>query len=100
MNIGTKFSTEQEEADWWYANHDKLSDALEDADKTGKLKVLTKDRLRQRLDTAKSRLITIRLADADLTLAREQAGRKGLPYQTYIKSLLHQALEAESKKRA
>jgi predicted DNA binding CopG/RHH family protein len=30
--------------------------------------------------------------EIDIELARQQAARKGLPYQTYIKSLLHQAL--------
>jgi predicted DNA binding CopG/RHH family protein len=36
--------------------------------------------------------MTIRMAEADLGLARRQAEKKGLPYQTYIKSLLHEAL--------
>jgi predicted DNA binding CopG/RHH family protein len=35
---------------------------------------------------------SIRLSEADPALAREQAARMGLPNQTYIKSLLHQAL--------
>ncbi len=30
--------------------------------------------------------------EADLDLARKQAEEKGLPYQTYIKSVLHEAL--------
>jgi predicted DNA binding CopG/RHH family protein len=32
------------------------------------------------------------LPESDIALARQQAIEKGLPYQTYIKSLLHQAL--------
>lgn len=39
-----------------------------------------------------SRQITIRLSDAMLTAAKQQAQTKGLPYQTYIKMLLHEAL--------
>lgn len=39
-----------------------------------------------------SRNVTIRMAEADLDLARTQAEAKGLPYQTYIKSVLHEAL--------
>jgi predicted DNA binding CopG/RHH family protein len=31
---------------------------------------------------------------------RRLATRNGLPYQTYMKSLLHQALEKEEKRRA
>jgi predicted DNA binding CopG/RHH family protein len=39
-----------------------------------------------------SRQVTIRLSDAMLATARQQAQTKGLPYQTYIKMLLHEAL--------
>jgi predicted DNA binding CopG/RHH family protein len=45
-----------------------------------------------------TRQISIRLAAADLVTANRLAAAKGLPYQTYIKSLLHQALENESKR--
>jgi predicted DNA binding CopG/RHH family protein len=34
---------------------------------------------------------------ADVEAAQEIAQRRGVPYQTYIKGLLHQALERESK---
>jgi hypothetical protein len=42
-----------------------------------------------------SRLLSIRLPEPDIALAQKLAESKGLPYQTYIKSLLHQALERE-----
>ena len=41
------------------------------------------------------RAISIRLPAPDLALARELALRHGLPYQTYIKRLLHDALDRE-----
>ena len=44
-----------------------------------------------------SRNITIRMPLADLQAAREMAQKKGLPYQTYMKMLLHQALEKERR---
>jgi predicted DNA binding CopG/RHH family protein len=44
-------------------------------------------------------VISIRLSESDLELARLQAVQKGLPYQTYIKSILHQALEQQAKAR-
>jgi predicted DNA binding CopG/RHH family protein len=47
-----------------------------------------------------SRNVTIRLAEADLDLARRQAEDKGLPYQTYIKSVLHEALVKRERRRA
>lgn len=42
-----------------------------------------------------SRLLSIRLPEADIALAQRLAASKGLPYQTYMKSLLHEALERE-----
>ena len=44
-----------------------------------------------------TRQISIRIAAADLVMASRLAAAKGLPYQTYIKSLLHEALENESR---
>ena len=42
-----------------------------------------------------SRLLSIRLPEPDIELARRLAQSKGLPYQAYVKSLLHDALERE-----
>jgi predicted DNA binding CopG/RHH family protein len=47
-----------------------------------------------------SKLVSIRLNSADLALATKLAIRKGLPYQTYIKSLLHESLVRENQKEA
>src|SRR3954468_19583650 len=99
-----EFKSEAEEADWWYDNRGKLSDAIAAAAQKGTLKRMTIEQLQQRLseaaarrtEKAHSKTVTIRLADADLTLARQQAERKGLPYQTYIKTLLHEALQKET----
>jgi predicted DNA binding CopG/RHH family protein len=41
------------------------------------------------------RAISIRLPAPDIALAQDLAGKKGLPYQTYIKKLLHDALDRE-----
>jgi hypothetical protein len=46
-----------------------------------------------------SRLLSIRLPEPDIALAQQLAGAKGLPYQTYIKSLLHEALEREARRQ-
>jgi predicted DNA binding CopG/RHH family protein len=43
--------------------------------------------------------VTLRIDAADIELARQQARSKGLKYQTYMKSLLHQALAAGRKPR-
>jgi predicted DNA binding CopG/RHH family protein len=99
--IVPKFATEAEEADWWYKNrhvHDKIMHA---AIKSGQAQILTKEKLLARIEASKKKpapVVALRIPEADLTLARKQAERKGLPYQTYIKSLLHEAL-AECEKR-
>jgi predicted DNA binding CopG/RHH family protein len=54
--------------------------------------------VRGRFAQPETRQISIRLTVADLVKANEQATAKGLPYQTYIKSLLHEALEREARK--
>jgi predicted DNA binding CopG/RHH family protein len=42
---------------------------------------------------------TIQLAPDDILLARAQAGRRGLQYQTYLKTMLHEALRHEEEKK-
>ena len=92
------FSTEAQEAAWWYKNRKKLDKDFVVAARAGELKVLDRKTLRQRIARSKAaKVVSIRLPEADLELARSQAAKKGLPYQTYIKSLLHQALEQQSK---
>ena len=44
-----------------------------------------------------TRPVTIRMPVADVEVAQEIAERRGVPYQTYIKGLLHKALERERK---
>jgi hypothetical protein len=41
------------------------------------------------------RPISIRLPAPDIAMAQQLARKKGIPYQTYIKVLLHEALERE-----
>ena len=85
-----KFKTEAEEAQWWYDNRDKVENALINAMDNGTIRRGTAQRLTS--EARASRNVTIRMAEADLDLARRQAEKKGLPYQTYIKSVLHEAL--------
>jgi len=39
--------------------------------------------------------ISIRLPAPDIAAAQQLARKKGIPYQTYIKTLLHDALKRE-----
>jgi predicted DNA binding CopG/RHH family protein len=86
------FESEAKEAEWWHKNRTTLDRDLTEAAKKGELKRLNQATLKARLASSKARVVSIRLPENDIELARRQAAQKGLPYQTYIKSLLHQAL--------
>jgi predicted DNA binding CopG/RHH family protein len=99
-----QFSTEAEEAEWWYRNRHMHAQQLLTAVRKGKAQILTKGKLIERIEATKAKLaaqvISLRVSEADLAMARRQAEKKGLPYQTYIKSLLHETLTAREKRRS
>jgi hypothetical protein len=90
--ITPAFKSEADEAEWWYKSRARLDRDFLEAAKKGGLKRLDKGGLKRILAASKARVVSIRLPEMDIELARRQAAEKGLPYQTYIKSLLHQAL--------
>ncbi len=97
------FATEAEEAEWWFQNREIHSKQLLAAVKTGAAHTLTSEKLRERIAVSKKSpapVVALRIPEADLALARKQAERKGLPYQTYIKSLLHETLTEREKRKA
>ncbi len=94
------FKSETQEAEWWAKNQTLIADRFRQAGAAGKLGKGTVARIaRARTGHAgASPTITIRLAQDDLTRARTFAAEKGLRYQTYLKMLLHQALNSEEKR--
>jgi predicted DNA binding CopG/RHH family protein len=92
------FRSEVEEARWWDANRGKLDRAFVKSVRAGSAKRMTRADLLKRV--ASSRAVSIRLPETDLARMRRLATKKGLPYQTYMKSLLHEALDREEKSRA
>ena len=78
------FKTESDEANWWDANPDIATELMS--------KALKAETARRKVPL---QTVTIRLPVTDLTIARANAERKGLPYQTYIKMILHSALEKD-----
>ncbi len=93
-----RFRSEAEEADWWPRNQDFILKRFQQAAAAGKLKRGTVSRLaRERMQGA-SPTITIRIPETDLARARGMATKKGLHYQTYLKMLLHEALDREERK--
>ena len=80
-----KFRSEKDEAEWWDSHPGVATRLLKQALKRGTV----------RRRPGETRIVTMRIPVSDLTDAQHLAERKGLPYQTYMKMLLHQALEKE-----
>lgn len=85
------FKSDREEAEWWDRHRTELENDFWAAAEKGTLRRLDERTLRERLER-RTRVVSLRISEEDLGLARKQAEKKGLPYQTYIKSLLHDAL--------
>lgn len=84
-----EFRKVEEEAGWWESRKGKriaaaLMERAVEAHKVKRRKVLLKT-------------VTMRLPEPDIEAAKDIAYRKGLPYQTYIKMLLHEAIERERR---
>lgn len=87
------FQNETEEADWWFANQDYILQMFKEGEREGKVSWGS---------VAKRGLTpttTIRLDPADIALAKRQAEERGLKYQTYLKSIIHQALKREARRK-
>ena len=84
-----KFKNETEEAEWYYRNRDRIrwgKPLLKDG------KPMTPAEIRAAHLAKQTHPVTLRLATTDIELAKTQAEKRGLGYQTYLKSLIHQAL--------
>jgi len=86
-----KFDNETDEANWAYENREQLATAFLLAAQEGRVRQGT---LKQRGVTPAT---TIRLAPEDISRARTLAESRGLRYQTYLKMLIHEALEREER---
>jgi predicted DNA binding CopG/RHH family protein len=82
------FATEAEEADWWLEHREQVEADLREAMTEGR----TGRGTLMRLAMDANRVV---LDAEDVSKAHELAARKGIPYQTYVKSLVHEALKKE-----
>ncbi len=79
-----KFRTEAEESAWWDSHQEAATEIMKRALKAGKAR-----------RAVPLKTVTMRLPVLDIKTAQDLAHEKGLPYQTYIKMLLHEALKRE-----
>lgn len=87
-----KFETEAEEDRWWFDNQDLVAGAFDEAARNGTLRRST---LADRLARARSPQVPITLDTADAKLASELAAKRGESYETFVRRLMHQALQLE-----
>ncbi|OFW33908.1 MAG: hypothetical protein A3J28_18595 [Acidobacteria bacterium RIFCSPLOWO2_12_FULL_60_22] len=92
-----RFATEAAEAKWWDDHMDVVEANLVEGIKTGAAQRGGPRRVIQERRASKN--ITIRVATADIERARALAAKKGIGYQTFIKMLLKEALDRESRSR-
>jgi len=85
-----RFENESDEAAWWFQNRDRIAQDFDRAAAEGKL---TRGTVARRGNTPTT---TIRLDPTDISKARALAQKRGLKYQTYLKALIHEALEREA----
>jgi len=88
------FSSE-EEAEWWYRKRDMVSRDLKQAAEAGELKVLTRERLRERLQTsANSRNTTIRSRKVIRRELDRRRAKRLPPSMRDLRSLIDAAVAA------
>jgi len=87
-----EFANAEEEHQWWESHQDELLDEFKKAEANGTLSIGTVAK-RAALPST-----TIRLDPSDIAVARVQAARRGLRYQTYLKMIIHEALIAAEQK--
>ena len=92
-----EFQNEGDEVRWWESKQgqDHIATMLEDSRARGTL--VRRGKTVFAVDRAPAKTISIRLPEHDLERARVFAERKGVGYQTYMKMLLHEALDREQE---
>jgi len=91
------FENEAQEAQWWDEHRTQVEENLAKAMQQGLVQRGSAQRLMKEARASKN--ITIRMSLEDLERARQLSAKRGLAYQTYMKMLLHEALDREEKRR-
>ncbi len=93
------FKSEMEEAAWWEEHRATVEADLRAA--LRQKKTLSLQDVMAHARQKKNMLpVTIRLPQDDIEAARRLANDQGIGYQTYIKLLLHKALQDETSRAA
>ncbi len=93
-----EFESEEQEARWWDEHRSQVEGNLSDALRSGRAQRGAAQKAVREARASKN--ITIRMPLADLERARQLSAKKGMAYQTYVKMLLHEALDLEERRGA
>jgi predicted DNA binding CopG/RHH family protein len=93
-----KFKSEKEEAQWWDEHRDETAQWMEQAIASGDTTTLSDVLQHTRQRAGSTPEVSIGIDPEDIARARSLADKKGLRYQTYLKMLLHEALEREERR--
>jgi hypothetical protein len=85
------FENESEEAQWWFDNREAVGEDFAQAIREGRV---TRGAMVRR---GLVRTPTIDIDPEDFSQAQALAEKKGVRYQTYLRTLIHEALEREAK---
>jgi hypothetical protein len=88
-----KCATEREEAEWWDTHMDIVETNLLEAMKNGTAGKGIVQRLLQRANELAK--VTIHLPVADLERARKLCKKRKVDYESYVRTLLHEAIDRD-----
>jgi hypothetical protein len=94
LNI-PKFESETEEAEWWDQHREETAHWLEEAVAAGATSSLSDILQRARERSGGAPTVSVRVDPADTARAFALAARKGVPCETYLRTLLHEALDRD-----
>ena len=94
-----RFKSEGQEAAWWEKHRAAVEADLRAGMRAGQ-SVGLQDVLAQGRRKKELLPVTIRLASEDIAAARRLAEDRGIGYQTYIKLLLHDALQKQAGRQS
>ena len=93
------FSSEAEEAEWLDSHQDLISEWFATAARAGTLKSgIAAERAISTAISADESSIVIRIPQVDLVRARSIAEGRGVGYQAYLRTLIHEGLERDGSK--
>ena len=85
------FANEAEEAQWWYDNREKHAEEFIQAMDAG---LVTRGAMVRR---GLVRTPSVLISHEDHAVAKMLAEKKGVPHETYIQTLVHEALQREKQ---